>query len=228
MGTKVQNFLLSLPHVHNTYFLLSLFGAAVSSILIVLLQQTSFSLASRVVLSVVTGFLFLFDLYSFFLFAYRSIYSIGPKQFDEREFTFPWRLIRVTDNLILTWLIYALALLNFWVYDTRQDKTTYFSYNTGITNVWEAWGALISTTIGLWAGVGFGDMLSIHWASRFLTGLITANGYLFTGLFIGVIAGLAIDYEKEKKEKKKKKTKRGELALVGHDSDDGEEVELRL
>lgn len=226
MGTELHHFLLSLPHIHNTYFLLSLFGAAVSSLLIVLVQQTSFSLAGRVVLSVGTGLLFLFNLYSFFLFIYRSVFSIGPKRFDEREFTLPWRLVRVTDNLGLTWLIYALALLNFWVYDTRDDKTTYFSYSTGISNVWEAWGALLSTTVGLWAGVGFGDMLSTHWASRLLTGLITANGYLFTGLLIGVIAGLAIDYAREKKEKKKKK--RGELALAGHDSDDGEGVELRL
>jgi len=227
MGTELHQFFLSLPHVHNTYFLLSLFGAVVSSLLIIIVQQTSFSLAGRVIFSVGTGLLFLFNLYSFFLFAYRSIYSIGPKRFDNREFTVPWRLVRVTDNLVLTWLIYALSLLNFWVYDTREEKTTYFSYSTGITNIWEAWGALISTTIGLWAGVGFGDMLSIHWASRLLTGLITANGYLFTGLLIGAVASLAIDYARERKEKKKK-TKRGQLALVGHDSNDDEEIELRL
>lgn len=228
MGTQLYHFLLSLPHIHNTYFLLSLFGTAVSSLLIVLVQQTSFSLASRVVLSVGTGLLFLFNFYSFFLFAYRTIFSIGPKRIDERDFTLPWRLVRVVDNLVLTWLIYALALLNFWVYDTQPDKTTYFSYSTGISNVWEAWGALLSTTVGLWAGVGFGDMLSTHWASRLLTGVITANGYLFTGLLIGVIVGLAIDYAREKKKTKEKK-KRGKIVLAGHDSDDdGEGVELRL
>lgn len=225
MGTSLHHFFLELPHVHNTYFLLSLFGALVSSLLILFVQQTSSSLASRICLSIGTFLLGIFNVYSFFLFIYRSIYSLGPKAFDEKEFTFPWRLVRLTDNLILTWLIYSIALLNFWVYDTSDDKTAFYTYSTSITNIWEAWGSLVSTTVGLWAGVGFGDTLSTHWASRLLTGIVTANGYLFNGLLIGLIVGLAIDYAREKRRKKSLP----KLALAKHDSgDDEQDIEMRL
>ncbi len=215
---RTRAFLDSLPHLHDTYFLLTLGSFVASSVLIVLVQQLP-GLATKIILSVGTGLLFVTSFYSFFIFSYRSLVSGEPARIEKLARVFPWRILRVVDNILFAWTCYSLLLLNLWVYDNDPDHTTFYSYATGIDNIWVAWEAFWVTTAGLWAGVGFGDVLSIHWASRLITGMITVNGYLFTALIIGIIASVAFDLATERRESAAKSKRKSTMQLNDSDTE---------
>lgn len=140
----------------SSYMLFTLVGA-IAGPLFILLDQLVDTKASHAIFTTFAAFYLPFVLLNTLSLAWRTWirqeFEVSlplPQTLFGRRL--PWRLVRVVDVALSSWLALSFVMLCFWIWDGDLHRETHFEFCeiAGCHNIWGAWNMCISQVVALW------------------------------------------------------------------------------